>query len=913
MNLKSTCIAASAFLAICGLGLAVQPANFDHSSEGDFGPAELDNTAVNSLGEVTLSRKLSVLLPSTAGGPATASSVAPCARGAIFAGSGNEPLVYKVGDGKALKLAELPGAMICCMVAQDDGHLDARGREDGKLNPVFIEKLLVGTGGDKAGLFEIAVRDGMPEVEPGGTFVADPTLHGDKGKFAKIWSDEKAKYIWAVLPDGEGGYFAATGPNATIYRVDSKGKGEAIFAAPADLAKNFTCLARSKKGLLYAGTDKSGLVFEIDPAAKTGRVILDAEESEISSIVVDPDGTVYAATSDESKAVAEEGAPSGEEGGHPEGGISPAASKPAGATSAPADNAAHHTPAGKSAPASHPSASPAEKSGTTETHGASAHAAESGTGILPVGSSVRGERSGAEETHGRDAHATSADEQPSEGDGQPSGDSSDGPAAELVARIAGLHAMPPREIHGEKSEGGAGNAVYRISPDGLVQTIFRKPVTILAMIGDGEDLVLATGNGGEIYRISKDGETTVRMAAADAKQVTALARGDGPHGGDIYFATANKASVGKMEPALAASGTITSKPQDAKQVAKWGAIGVRAQLPQGTKVLVSTRSGNLAEASDKTWSQWSPEKELSDSLRVQSPAARFIQYRLKLVAAGDKTPVVRQVELFYQVANLPPVIQAVTVSSGKADAGAGPGPSGPQVRGPMPMPMPKSGAGTDQAGGSATRMVQIKATDPNDDQLIYSVFFRQAGTDDPWVKIADKLKEPQYAWDTKTVADGTYEIKVVASDSPSNPPATALETSRVSSPVIVDNTPPEIITAKSYEMNRASQAVDEHKRADEVHEIVCLAKGLDAEVKGTAAAISGVAIDANRISAIHYSVDSQDEWVTVLPTSGICDSPKEEFTFTVKDLKPGPHRIAVRATDQFGNMGYASVSVTIGK
>jgi hypothetical protein len=185
------------------------------------------------------------------------------------------------------------------------------------------------------------------------------------------------------------------------------------------------------------------------------------------------------------------------------------------------------------------------------------------------------------------------------------------------------------------------------------------------------------------------------------------------------------------------------------------------------------------------------------------------------------------------------------------------------------------------------------------------------GGTDPWVKIADKLKEPQYALDTKTVPDGTYEIKVVASDSPSNPPATALETSRVSSPVIVDNTPPVVASATAAKHLAEEQKLRQEMR-DEFLKVVAQ-PGLAAEVKDNTATISGVAIDANRISAIHYSVDSQDEWVTVLPTSGICDSPKEEFTFTVKDLKPGPHRIAVRATDQFGNMGYASVSVTIAK
>ena len=51
----------------------------------------------------------------------------------------------------------------------------------------------------------------------------------------------------------------------------------------------------------------------------------------------------------------------------------------------------------------------------------------------------------------------------------------------------------------------------------------------------------------------------------------------------------------------------------------------------------------------------------------------------------------------------------------------------------------------------------------------------------------------------------------------------------------------------------------------------------------------------------------------VLPTDGICDSGHEKFAFEAKDLPVGTHRIAVRVEDIFGNVGFGTVTVTVGK
>ena len=70
---------------------------------------------------------------------------------------------------------------------------------------------------------------------------------------------------------------------------------------------------------------------------------------------------------------------------------------------------------------------------------------------------------------------------------------------------------------------------------------------------------------------------------------------------------------------------------------------------------------------------------------------------------------------------------------------------------------------------------------------------------------------------------------------------------------------------------------------------------------------------ASRITTIHYAVDSQDKWITLLPADGIADSTREPFSFQTEKLSPGPHRIAVRVRDRYGNTRHAAVAVVVEK
>ncbi len=826
-------------LALAGSTFAVSPAVWRQSTESDFAKGTFDAVVPSSLGEIRLARKVHILLSSDSA-PAIVSAVAAVAD-SLFVASGTEPIIYKVLGEKIEQFAELPGTMITAL------------RTDGKGG------LLAGVGGDEAGIYAISPA----------------------GEVTKVWTDEQIAYVWAIEPGPGGVLYAATGPQGKVYAIGPDANAEEIYAA-GDLAKNILALAWSPEGLLYAGTDKSGLVVEIDPHAKTSRIVLDAAEKEISAILIDEAGGLFVSTADAAKASADgKSKPNNVPGGRAD---KPAATQP---TSQPTSK-----PAQPDKPESPTTTQPSDDADPAEVQ-------EALDELKSVISVIKGSAQDAPTTQPAAAGPASAiapapaattqpavTEEPEPQEDEGKGEDKDEAASPTTAPAEESAATPPAET-GESdpqpqakapatppasatprstrrpkprsaaaSPKGPGNAVYYIRPDGLVETRFRRPITILAMVRHAQTLYLGTGNGGAIYSLSTDGDEIAKLADTDAKQVTALAMGVG---GEIFFGTANLGSAGKLAGQFAKKGTYLSQVQDAKQLARWGTMQLQARADTGATVTVATRSGNVAKADEDTWSSWSAEQPAGGYLRVASPAARFAQYRLTLRGDGEVSPTVRQVQMIYQVGNLPPVVSAVTVKASAKSVGKRP----PKGNGAMPF-----------------RQIAIKAADVNGDKLVYKIEFREMPSR-IWVQITEKLKTPKFGWDTRTVADGVYELRVTASDSISNPPADALSAARISEIVTVDNTPP---------------VIEDFGAQPLAGKILLRGRAFDA---------------ASRIVSLHYSVDSQEKWTAMACEDGIADSDRESFRFDLADLEAGEHRITVKIEDLYGNIGYASLAVTI--
>jgi hypothetical protein len=171
------------------------------------------------------------------------------------------------------------------------------------------------------------------------------------------------------------------------------------------------------------------------------------------------------------------------------------------------------------------------------------------------------------------------------------------------------------------------------------------------------------------------------------------------------------------------------------------------------------------------------------------------------------------------------------------------------------------------------------AHDDNDDELVYSVYYHGEGEKN-WRLLKGKLAQKYYSWDTTTMPDGAYYLKIVASDSPSNPVDQALTSERESDRFEIENTPPRI----------------ENLRAD----------ASTAVAKVTFEGISS----SSAIAKAQYSVDAGD-WTIVFPDGLLSDAPKESYQISLSGLSAGEHTVAVQIADRFDNSAAAKVTFTV--
>ena len=171
------------------------------------------------------------------------------------------------------------------------------------------------------------------------------------------------------------------------------------------------------------------------------------------------------------------------------------------------------------------------------------------------------------------------------------------------------------------------------------------------------------------------------------------------------------------------------------------------------------------------------------------------------------------------------------------------------------------------------------AHDDNDDDLVFAVYYR-GEAENTWHLLKDKLAQRFYSWDSTTMPDGAYYLKVAVSDLPSNPPAQALTDERVSERFEIANTPPRV----------------ENLRADASHDPVKVS------FDGISPSVS--------IGHAQYSVDAGD-WSTVFPVGVLSDAPKESYQIQLAGLGPGQHIISVQVADRYENTTAVKVMFTV--
>lgn len=429
------------------------------------------------------------------------------------------------------------------------------------------------------------------------------------------------------------------------------------------------------------------------------------------------------------------------------------------------------------------------------------------------------------------------------------------------------------------------SAIYRVLSDNTVEMIWSSTNQVaysLTVDSDGRVLV-GTGPKGLLISVDGNGiESALRRL--EGMHVTALAA----ERGEIYAGVSNLGRVYRLSRQYANTGHFISQVKDTGTVSTFGVISWRAQTPAGTSLRLLTRSGNTKEP-DNTWSAWSEAYTDSEGSTITSPAARFVQWKAELSTTDPAaSPLLESVSVFYLQNNLRPRVKTAEV----LPAGVTYKPSMPIDPSVADMPAEiveelkqhKIQVLVISSAGQAIfqremRTIRWKAEDANGDELGYRLLYRQIGSSE-WSPLAKNLETTHHCFDSRSLADGTYVVRVEAHDNPSNPPDKSLSGFLDTLPFIVDNTPPQV-------------------------------EGLAATADARDAIVSFTATDnLSAIKEIRLRLDA-GLWQAALPQDGLADSRSERVSVRLKGLEPGLHVITVQITDELYNVGSASISVTV--
>jgi WD40 repeat protein len=721
----------------------------------------------------------------------------------------------------------------------------------------------------------VAVRsDGHLELAPKFTLVADAD----------------ASYLWSLRTDAAGNLYAGGGSPAKVFRFDASGKPKTVFESTDQLAQ---CLAFDAKGTLYVGTSPDGKVYKVDAKGEK-TVFFEPKTKYIWDLVFGSDGTLYVATGDKGQIYAV--SPDGK-------GELYYASDEAHikvlAFDAKGNLLAGTEPNGRVLRISRATEKSGQKTGQGGAEGfviyetakrevtSLAVAADGSVYVAAIG----------DKSHGGGGAPTTVIT-------TPQGTTTITNLAPQNTAIAAPFVAFPQAISSN---------IYRISHEGVPEEIWASRDEVVYALGLNSDgrLLAGTGNNGSLLVIDGRG-VYAQLAKAGSAQITGISRAAD---GKVFLCTANPGKVFSLGPEYEPEGTFESQSFDAKLYSQWGRIEwwsapAVTTLPKGAKesneprLEFYVRSGNT-EDPGKEWSQWHGPYASSEA-PIEAPAARFLQWKA-VIHDGRPGDGIDWVSVAYQPKNVAPVIDGVAIQDpgvrALAPMGITTGQSGNVVLKQPPSQSSSAGGvvittttspkfeaqpqGTQQRGYQS---VLWSAHDDNEDELKYSVYFRGENQRD-WLLLKGDLDQKFYSWETTSMPDGAYYLKIVASDAPSNPPAEALTTERESERFEVDNTAPTIEKLGAVAATTGNGTLPPTQSA---------------VVKFSASH------PTSSIEKAQYSVDGGD-WILLAPASGISDYKTETFSFTVNGLAPGEHTIAVRAYDRFENVGSAKTTIEVNK
>ncbi len=655
-------------------------------------------------------------------------------------------------------------------------------------------------------------------------------------RWTEIFKSEQA-YIWSSVIDPAGNVYLGTGGDGKIFKVDAAGKG-ALFADLAEI--NVSSMALGRNGEIFAATSPDGKVYRIDPRG-TPSIYFEPKEKYIWSLAVLSDGSLAIGTGDGGRIYK----------------VSASGADPSSAILF--DTSETHI-----------------ISLTTDGKG-NLYAGTDSNGLVmrfgPDGRPFGLLDSPLREIHeiavgpdgsiyvlalGESALTAKPADTATTGVQEPKPVTVDKPTTAVAETVKSKYDLT-----------GAKSAVYRILPDGNSDILWASTTVVGFSIyphQTGSGVLLGTSEKGRIYDIRNDG-TEILALQTGASQISTIRAA----GSNLIATSSNPGTLYRIGPETVAEGSYESSILDAKTSATWG----RVWWNGSGGLTIQTRSGNT-EKPDETWSDWSQPMRDQKGIQINSPRARYLQWRGNFKASTVATRL-ESVNIAFVARNIAPEVLSIQVLPTNVGLIANPPIQiDPNIElsgmDPAVFGIPVVSVPPRRTFQRGVRSLQWTSEDRNGDKLIFDLFYRGLGESE-FKPLRLGLTDSFIAIDGQSLADGQYVFRVVARDTPSNPADLVLAGEKLTEPVIIDNTAPSVRGVS----NTSSQVVFE--------------------------AVDG----ASYITRAEYSINA-GEWIPIYSEDGIADSATERFVVKLPNA-PGEYSVTLRAYDANGNSGNARTVV----
>jgi hypothetical protein len=409
----------------------------------------------------------------------------------------------------------------------------------------------------------------------------------------------------------------------------------------------------------------------------------------------------------------------------------------------------------------------------------------------------------------------------------------------LPSKSGGASVASPQSARPTKGEG----VLYRFK-NGVAEQMIENKKTHFSTLSIGDDGKPFVGTGVEGRVMTVDDDHLERIVAdVEERQITSIVTS----GKKRYVLASDPIVLHEIKGDGGQDAIWTSKVLDAGLPADFGLL-----TWTGTGAVdVETRTGNTLEP-DTSWSAWGA--TLSQPGKVKLGKGRYVQIRTRF--AKDPKATFGEVRLHFLTDNARALLKDINAEgraqrSGKLSTGL-------------------SSSGGKAAKPSTTVNLKWDVENPDKDDLRYRISYR-LDTQKEWrdaLKPGEVFTKTDYDWDTTSLPEGLYRIRVEVSDELVNPPDRVTRHSLESGVVLVDNTPP---VFRSLSINGRK--------------------------------LSGDVVDGlGPISRIEIALAGSDDWRPIFPTDGIFDEASEKFDVDVGSIVPaGSRLVGVRAYDQAGN------------